>query len=141
VRAGLFQSLTARFRNGIPVNAVSRRAQRVLSINDQIWDIIDTRVGTLSHLQLYGIPDVLPDTVGAVPKTESKLVADHLKKYLPVFIPNIKNVYDVHWEVNPKGCFCECILICVLNDRAVLRYFVQFPGFGANKIKPIRGGA
>jgi hypothetical protein len=139
MRAGLFQSLTAVFRNGIPVSAVSKKTQRVLSIMDDIWGIINVRTGTHSHIPNFCIPDVLPDTVGAVPKKESKQVEEHLKQYLPEFIPNIKNVRTAQWDVNPKGCFCECVLICTLTDRAVLRFHIQFRGFGNNHIKPWRG--
>jgi len=139
MHTGLYQGLTGLFRNGVPTGAVSSRTQRVLTIMDAIWDIINTQTGTFLHSPAYGIPDVLPDTMGAVPKRELKIVTDHLKIYLPVFVPNIKNVYIVQWDVNPKGCFCECILICRLKDHSVYRYFVQFRGIGNNYIQPWRG--
>jgi len=137
--AGLFQMLTGTFKNGVPVDAVSESSRKALTVMDEVDNIINTRTGTLKHLPQYGIPDVLPDTVAIVPQKESKLVAEHMKTYLPVFVPNVKSARLAQWEVTPKGCFCECILICKTKTNAVYRFFVQFRHIGVNTIRPWRG--
>lgn len=119
MQQGIFQSLVGHFKNGVPINAVSPASRKVLTVMDAIWDIIDTRLGSYALQPNYGIPDILPDTIGRVPTAESKLVEEHLKKYVPVFVPNVRNIYFAGWSVDAKGCFCECMMICIHKDRSV----------------------
>lgn len=55
---GLFESLTGRFYDGTPLEAVPLAERRVISIKDNLTRIFNAREGLLPHLKGYGLPDI-----------------------------------------------------------------------------------
>jgi type VI secretion system lysozyme-like protein len=55
---GLFESLTGRFYDATPVEAVPLAERRIVSIKDNLARIFNTREGLLPHLKGLGLPDI-----------------------------------------------------------------------------------
>jgi len=135
--ASIFDRLKGTFRNGIPVHLVPEPARTGFSIMDNIWGIINTSLGRYPLRPDFGLPHI-PDTIAKIPEKNGELTS-HLKTIIPKFEPRVKRIFIPRWEVNGKGCFLECLLICELHKGGVLRFLVQFRGMGNNAIRPWRG--
>lgn len=54
----LYEMLTFSFSGDLPLEQVSDRDRRILSVMDNMQRILNCRAGTLAHLPDYGLPDL-----------------------------------------------------------------------------------
>jgi len=81
----LYETLTGNFMGDLPLEVVNEEDQVILSVLDNIQRILNTRVGTVSHLIDYGLPDMTKILQG-MPGTAHELIntlSSVLLKYEP----------------------------------------------------------
>lgn len=54
----LYEILTCNFTGDLPLKVINEEDQVILSVLDNIQRILNARVGTISHLPDYGLPDM-----------------------------------------------------------------------------------
>lgn len=81
----LYEILTGNFTGDLPLEVVNEEDQVILSVLHNIQRILNARVGTISHLPDYGLPDMTKIMQG-MPGTAHELIdtqAGVLIKYKP----------------------------------------------------------
>ncbi|NLG19539.1 MAG: type VI secretion system baseplate subunit TssE [Fibrobacter sp.] len=58
MKQSLFESLTGRFLDGTPLETLGNRARHINSVMDHLSRMFNTRLGSISHVPDYGLPDI-----------------------------------------------------------------------------------
>lgn len=83
MKTGLFECLTGKFMDGNPVDCVPESYLKTKSIMDHLFRLLNTRRGSIQHLEDYGIPE-FSEIYRSTPEGIKRLqeaIKDTVKKY------------------------------------------------------------
>jgi type VI secretion system protein len=133
---GLFESLTGHFLNGEPVDSIDVRGRRTVSIMDHLNRLFNTREGSLSHLQNYGLPDIseiyrkMPDGIDDL----IKAIQITVEKYEP----RLKNVKVMRREDESDKFKLVLIVSGEFREGGRVRFQTTFTSTGNSSIVPYK---
>jgi type VI secretion system protein len=134
---GLFESLTGHFLDDTPVDAVPQKMRRVVSIMDHLNRMFNTRQGSVSHLETYGLPDV-SDIYRRMPDGIDEL-RSAIKATVEKFEPRLSNVRVVQREDERQDTRLTFIITGELkNGGGQVRFQTMFSSLGNSSIAPWR---
>ena len=132
---GLFESLTGQYLDGTPVDAVTTsRNCRVRSIMDHLNRLFNTRQGSLSHLDDYGLPDIsevyrrMPDGI--------EDLRDAVRRAVERYEPRLKRVRVVRRESDAREFKLVFIVSGELKEGGLVRFQTTFSSLGNSSIAP-----
>lgn len=122
-QASLYEMLTGCFNGGLEIEQVSEEQQLILSVLDNIQRILNSRSGTLSHLNDYGLPD-MSHIISGLPSS-SHLLLDVLEGTLLKYEPRIKRI---HLSLLPEVEFGKLnyALEAELYELGLVRFGTEF---------------
>jgi len=131
----LFESLTGTFLDGTPVDDISRHNRYLRSIMDHLNRIFNTRNGSLSHLNDYGLPDI-SEIYRKMPYG-IELLQDAIRRTVEKYEPRLKNVVIKPEEDNNDKFRLIFLLSAELsNGGGTVRFQTTFTSQGASSISP-----
>ena len=119
----LYEMLYGSFKGGLDLHQVSEENQVILSVLDNMQNILNARAGTLAHLPDYGLPDMTRILQG-MPGTAHQLLqtfSDVLLKYEP----RLKRIAVVLLEQTTPGELRYAI-DAELKGIGLVRYGTEF---------------
>ena len=131
---GLLESLTGKFLDGTPVEAVPQKNRIIYSIMDHLSRMFNTRKGCIPHLTNYGLPDIseiyrkMPDGIDELKEA--------IKQTIEIYEPRLKNVRVVQREENLKDSKLVFILSGEILKGSVVRFQTTFVSTGQSTISP-----
>jgi type VI secretion system protein len=131
---GLYESLTGRFFDGTPVDAVPAKSRRVRSIMDHLNRLFNTREGSLSHLKDYGLPDI-SEVYRRMPEGREEL-REAVRRAVERYEPRLKRVRVVQRESDSGQFKLVFILSGELKEGGVVRFQTTFTSMGSTSIAP-----
>jgi type VI secretion system protein len=130
----LFESLAGRFADGTPLDAVAPEERRLRSVTDHLRRLFNTREGSLSHLQGYGLPDI-SDVYRRMPDA-----AEELRRAVVVTVeryePRLSKVKAIRREEAAGSLRLEFIITAELVGAGHVRFQTTFSPTGSATIAP-----
>ncbi len=130
----LFESLTGQFLDGTPLDAVSGKNRMTKSIIDHLTRMFNTRTGSISHLEDYGLPDI-SEIYRKMPEGMEELIKA-VKKTIEKYEPRLKNVKVVRLDDDLKDARLVFILSGELKKGGLVRFQTTFTTTGNSTISP-----
>lgn len=130
----LFESITANFLDGTPVEAVPQKKRIVNSIMDHLTRLFNTRTGSIPHLKDYGLPDI-SEIYRRIPEGIEELKSA-IKRTVEHYEPRLKNVRVVRLEDDIKGSRLVFILSGEIKRGSIVRFQTTFISTGRSTISP-----
>jgi len=131
---GLFESLTGHFLDGTPVDSVPVKNRRIVSIMDHLNRIFNTREGSLSHLQGYGLPDI-SEIYRKMPDGIDELQAA-IKKTVEMYEPRLKSIKVFPRESEDDKFKLVFIISGEMKGGGLVRFQTTFTSMGNSMISP-----
>jgi type VI secretion system protein len=134
---GLFESLTGQFLDGTPVESVPQKLRRVTSVMDHLNRMFNTRQGSISHLEGYGLPDV-SDIYRRMPDAIDEL-RNAIKSTITRYEPRLENIRVVQRDEQRLDARLTFIITGELKGGGgMVRFQTMFNSIGNSSIAPWR---
>lgn len=135
LRPSLYELLYGNFTGGLDLDQVSEQNQVILSVLDNMQNILNCRAGSLAHLPDYGLPDMTTILQG-MPGTAHQLMAT-LSAVLLKYEPRLKGIAVVLLEQETPGELRYAI-DAELKEVGLVRYSTQFMPEGKVLIRHLK---
>ena len=123
LQPSLYELLLGTFSSGLAISQVSEQEQLMLSVMDNIQQILNARAGSLAHLPDYGVPD-LSQVIHGLPSTAHQLI-HILENTLLRYEPRIKSL-DLHLLASDEFGQLAYSLEVELHQIGLVRYGTTF---------------
>jgi type VI secretion system protein len=130
----LFESLTGSFADGTALQGLNRESTRVRSIMDHLNRIFNTRVGSLSHLPDYGLPDI--SDVYRRGENGIAQLQEAIAETITRYEPRLKKVRVIPRSADPREFRLVFIVSAELQQGGLVRFQTTFTSTGASSIAP-----
>ncbi len=118
---------------GVPLDAYDDRTLEILSVQDNIKRILNTRAGSLKHLPDYGLPD-LTNIYQALPASAHKL-KQQMEITLLAYEPRIRSI-DIDLDDAPNsGMTVSYVMVCHLKKAGLVRFGTYFEPPGRTRVE------
>jgi type VI secretion system protein len=134
MQQSLFESITGRFADGTPLDAVAPDERRLRSVTDHLWRLFNTREGSLSHLKGYGLPDI-SDVYRRMPDAAEELrraVVATVERYEP----RLRKVKAIRRDDAAATVRLEFTITAELVGAGQVRFQTTFSPSGSATIAP-----
>ena len=136
MQQGLFESLTGAFADGAKIESVGPGARRLRSIMDHLQRLFNTRLGSLSHLTDYGLPDI-SDIYRSMPHGLGVL-RNAIRSTIDRYEPRLKNVRVALRETYSKDLRLSFVISAELSKGETVRFETLFSDAGHSTVSPWR---
>ena len=120
---------------GEPLDAHDDRTLEILSIQQNIRCILNTREGALKHLPDYGLPD-LTNIYKALPAS-AHLLKQQMEATLLVYEPRIRSIDVEYIATTDPGILVSYEMICHLKKSGLVRFGTYFEPAGRMRVQRI----
>lgn len=134
MQQGLFESLTGHFLNDIPIDSVSVKSRRIISIMDHLNRMFNTREGSLFHLKDYGLPDI-SEIYRKMPHGIEEL-QEAIKRAVEKYEPRLQNVKVFPKDSEGDKFKLVFIISAELKGGGAVRFQTTFTSMGNSSIAP-----
>jgi type VI secretion system protein len=123
--------------DGVPLDAHDDRTLEILSVQQNILCILNTRASALKHLPDYGLPD-LTNIYKSLPAS-AHLLKQQMEATLLVYEPRIRSI-DVAYLDNPDpGVLVSYEMTCHLKKAGLVRFGTYFEPPGRMRVQRVQG--
>ncbi|TAL93853.1 MAG: type VI secretion system baseplate subunit TssE [Paraburkholderia sp.] len=120
---------------GEPLDAHDDKTLEILSVQQNIRRILNTRAGALKHLLDYGLPD-LTNIYKALPASAHRL-KQQMEATLLAYEPRIRSI-DVEYMDNPDpGVLVSYEMTCHLKNAGLVRFGTYFEPPGRMRVQRV----
>jgi type VI secretion system protein len=109
---------------GEPLDAHDDRTLEILSVQQNIRRILNTRAGSLKHLPGYGLPD-LTNIYKALPAS-AHLLRQQMEAALLVYEPRIGSIDVAYIDNADPGVLVSYEMTCQLKKAGLVRFGTYF---------------
>ncbi|MGH8779848.1 type VI secretion system baseplate subunit TssE [Paraburkholderia sp.] len=109
---------------GVPLGTYDDRTLEILSIQQNIARVLNTRAGSLKHLPDYGLPD-LTNVYQALPAS-AHLLKKQMEFTLLRYEPRIRAIDIDLDDVPDPGLKISYVMICHLKKAGLVRFGTYF---------------
>ena len=121
---------------GEPLDAYDDKTLEIMSVQQNIRRILNTRAGALKHLPDYGLPD-LTNIYKALPAS-AHLLKQQMETTLLAYEPRIRAI-DVVYIVNADpGILVSYDMTCHLKKAGLVRFGTYFEPPGRMRVEPVQ---
>lgn len=121
---------------GEPLDAYDDRKLEILSIQENVKRILNTRAGALKHLPDFGLPD-LTNIFQSLPAS-AHLLKQQMEATLLSYEPRIRSIdIDVSGVVDP-GMKLTYVMTCHLRKAGLVQFGTYFEPTGRMRVQRIR---
>lgn len=132
---GLFEAITGHFANGMAIDEVDAETQTLLSVQDNIQRILNSRRGALAHLPEYGLGD-LAMIYRHLPASAHTLKRE-IESTLLIYEPRLAAI-DLSIDETEPGMLLSFTMSCHLRQAGLVRFGTHFTPDGQTRIKLLR---
>lgn len=118
---------------GEPLDAYDDRTLEILSVQQNIRRILNTRAGALKHLPDYGLPD-LANIYKALPASAHRL-RQQLEATLLVYEPRIGSIEVAYIDTSDPGILVSYEMTCHLRKAGLVRFGTYFEPPGRMRVQ------
>jgi len=133
MQQGLFESLTGHFLDKTKVEDVPVKNRRIMSLMDHLNRMFNTREGSITHLQDYGLPDI-SEIYRKMPHGIEEL-QEAIKRSVEKYEPRMHRV-----KVLPRDAGEKFKLVFIISGElkggGVVRFQTTFTSMGNSSIAP-----
>lgn len=124
---------------GEPLDAYDDKTLEIMSVQQNVRRILNTRLGALKHLPDYGLPD-LTNIYKALPAS-SHLLRQQMETTLLKFEPRIRAIDVEIIENDDPGVLVSFEMTCHLKRSGLVRFGTYFEPPGRMRLeRPSRSG-
>src|ERR1700684_1192608 len=120
---GLFEAVTGHFANGARIDGYDAATQTLLSVQDNIQRILNSRRNGLAHLPDYGLDD-LSEIYRHLPSSAHKL-RHAIEATVLKYEPRVRAIDIDIWETDP-GMLLSFTMVCHLHQEGLVRFGTHF---------------
>jgi type VI secretion system protein len=120
---------------GEPLDAYDDKTLEILSVQQNIRHILNTRAGALKHLPDYGLPD-LTNIYKALPAS-AHLLRQQMEATLLVYEPRIRSVEVEYIHNSDPGVLVSYEMTCHLKQAGLVRFGTYFEPPGRMRVQRI----
>lgn len=134
MKAGLYDVLRGRYYNGLKVNDVPTRTQRLQSVMSNLNRMFNTRQGSIEHLPDYGLPDVSAiyhDTPFAVDGLRQAV-----KEIVGKYEPRLKKIYVEHRSTDDAEMRLTFIITAEVEPGQRVKFQTTFASNNLVQVSP-----
>jgi type VI secretion system protein len=132
---GLFEALTGHFANGAAVEDFDAATQTLLSVQDNIQRILNSRRNGLAHLPDYGLDD-LSEIYRHLPSSAHRL-RRVIEATLLKYEPRLKAI-DIDIEDTEPGMLLSFTMSCHLVRTGLVRFGTHFAPDGQTRLRMLK---
>lgn len=111
---------------------LSEKEQLAYSIQSHLKLLLNSRQGSLAHMQDYGLPDI-PELYRGLPYSTQGLLRS-VKETIEKFEPRLTNVRVERMETAEEGCVLRLEILGFIHNKENLRFDTHFLCNGSAKI-------
>jgi type VI secretion system protein len=120
---------------GEPLDAYDDKTLEILSVQQNIRRILNTRAGALKHLSDYGLPD-LTNIYKALPAS-AHLLRQQMEATLLVYEPRIRSIDVEYIDNTDPGVQVSYEMTCHLKKAGLVRFGTYFEPPGCMRVQRI----
>jgi type VI secretion system protein len=132
---GLFEAITGHFANGASIDDFDAATQTVLSVQDNIQRILNSRRNGLAHLPDYGLDD-LSEIYRHLPQSAHRL-RRAIEATLLKYEPRLKSI-DIDIEDTEPGMLLSFTMSCHMHQAGLVRFGTHFTPDGKTRLMMLR---
>ena len=136
MQQGIFESLTGCFLDGTPLESIGYSERRVYSVMDHLSRMFNTRVGSISYLPDYGLPDI-SEVYRTLPDGLENL-RDAIRCTVEKYEPRLVNVRVQYQEPESGRQRIVFIINGQIKGGGQVRFQTTFTGTGNSSVSPFR---
>lgn len=118
---------------GVSLDAYDDKTLEILSVQENIRRILNTRAGSLKHLPDYGLPD-LTNIYQALPAS-AHLLKQQMETTLLAYEPRIRAIDIDLDDVPDPGLMVSYVMICHLKKAGLVRFGTYFEPPGRMRVE------
>jgi type VI secretion system protein len=126
---------------GVSLDAYDNKTLEILSVQENIKRILNTRAGSLKHLPDYGLPD-LSNIYQALPAS-AHLLKKQMETTLLTYEPRIRSIDIELDDVPDPGLKVSFVMSCHLKKAGLVRFGTYFDPPGRLRVErrvQVKGG-
>ncbi|PCE27328.1 hypothetical protein BWP39_02195 [Paraburkholderia acidicola] len=132
---GLFEAVTGHFANGAAIDDFDAATQTLLSVQDNVQRILNSRRNGLAHLPDYGLDD-LSEIYRHLPSSAHKL-RHAIEVTLLKYEPRLKSI-DIVIEDTAPGMLLSFTMSCYLHHAGLVRFGTHFTPDGQTRLRLLK---
>ncbi|MFL9994997.1 type VI secretion system protein [Burkholderia sp. GAS332] len=132
---GLFEAVTGHFANGARIDGYDAATQTLLSVQDNIQRILNSRRNGLAHLPDYGLDD-LSEIYRHLPSSAHKL-RHAIEATVLKYEPRVRAIDIDIWETDP-GMLLSFTMVCHLHQEGLVRFGTHFTTDGQTRLDMLK---
>ncbi|MFM0245961.1 type VI secretion system baseplate subunit TssE [Paraburkholderia sediminicola] len=132
---GLFEAVTGHFANGARIDGYDAATQTLLSVQDNIQRILNSRRNGLAHLPDYGLDD-LSEIYRHLPSSAHKL-RHAIEATVLKYEPRVRAI-DIDIRETDPGMLLSFTMVCHLHQEALVRFGTHFTTDGQTRLDMLK---
>jgi type VI secretion system protein len=132
---GLFEAVTGHFANGARIDGYDAATQTLLSVQDNIQRILNSRRNGLAHLPDYGLDD-LSEIYRHLPSSAHKL-RHAIEATVLKYEPRVRAI-DIDIRETDPGMLLSFTMVCHLHQEGLVRFGTHFTTDGQTRFDMLK---